>query len=111
MSRPMRTPSYRLHKPSGNAVVTLDGRDIYLGKHGSLEARDSYDRTIAEWLACGRTIPDRGNESPTISELMLCYVKHCEQYFAPREGAESNHLRMIKLSLRVLRRLYGQDDG
>ena len=28
---PVRTPSYRLHKPSGQAVVTLDGRDHYLG--------------------------------------------------------------------------------
>src|SRR5262249_42641764 len=29
MPRRHRTPSYRLHKPSGQAVVTLDGRDIY----------------------------------------------------------------------------------
>jgi len=26
-----RVPSYRLHKPSGQAVVTLDSRDHYLG--------------------------------------------------------------------------------
>jgi integrase len=26
----VRTPSYRLHKPTGQAVVTLNGRDIYL---------------------------------------------------------------------------------
>ena len=25
-----RVPSYRRHKPSGQAVVTLNGRDIYL---------------------------------------------------------------------------------
>jgi len=31
-------PSYRLHKPSGRGVVTLDGRDIYLGPHGSVTA-------------------------------------------------------------------------
>jgi hypothetical protein len=29
-----RAPSYRRHKPSGQAVVTLSGRDIYLGKWG-----------------------------------------------------------------------------
>ncbi len=27
----MRTPSLRRHKPSGQVVVTLDGRDHYLG--------------------------------------------------------------------------------
>jgi hypothetical protein len=30
-----KTPSYRLHKGSGQAVVTLSGKDIYLGVHGS----------------------------------------------------------------------------
>ena len=30
--QPSRTPSYRLHKPTGQAVVTAGGRDLYLGK-------------------------------------------------------------------------------
>ena len=28
-------PSYRLHKQSGQAIVTLSGRDIKLGKYGT----------------------------------------------------------------------------
>lgn len=28
----VRVPSYRLHRPSGRAVVTLGGRDHYLGR-------------------------------------------------------------------------------
>jgi hypothetical protein len=28
-----RLPSYRLHKPTGLAVVTIGGHDVYLGKH------------------------------------------------------------------------------
>lgn len=35
-----RIPSYRHHKPSGHAVVTLGGRDIYLGKYNSAAIRD-----------------------------------------------------------------------
>jgi hypothetical protein len=35
MPRAPRKPSYRLHKRTGQAVVTIDGKDIYLGKHGS----------------------------------------------------------------------------
>ena len=27
----LRVPSYRRHKPSGQAVVTLSGKDFYLG--------------------------------------------------------------------------------
>ena len=34
-SRSLRQPSCRRHKATGQAVVTLNGRDIYLGKHGS----------------------------------------------------------------------------
>ena len=38
---PLRIPSYRLHKPSGQAVVTINGRDIYLGKYNSAPAGPS----------------------------------------------------------------------
>jgi len=33
--RSLRTPSYRRHKPTGQAVVTIHGRDFYLGRFGS----------------------------------------------------------------------------
>jgi len=64
-SRKPPTPSYRLHKASGRAVVSIDGRDFDLGLHGSDESRAVHDRLIAEWLANGRRIPadddhDRG---------------------------------------------------
>ena len=49
-----RIPSYRLHKPSGQAIVRLNGRMSYLGKHGTDASRQKYDRLIAEWLAQGR---------------------------------------------------------
>ena len=30
-----RIPAYRLHKPTGQAVVRLESRDHYLGRHGT----------------------------------------------------------------------------
>jgi hypothetical protein len=47
-SSAFRIPSYRLHKLSGRAVVTLEGRDFYVGRYGSLESRADYDRIFAE---------------------------------------------------------------
>ena len=46
-------PSYRLHKSSGQAVVTVrlsggDRRDIYLGDYNSPESHREYGRIIAE---------------------------------------------------------------
>jgi len=32
-----RVPTYRLHRATGQAVVTLDGRDHYLGVYDSEE--------------------------------------------------------------------------
>ncbi len=36
-----KVPSYRLHQATGQAVVTLNGRDIYLGACNSAERRSS----------------------------------------------------------------------
>src|SRR5262245_18809066 len=64
--RSRSVPSYRRHKQSGQAIVTLtDGlggrRDVLLGKHGSKESRVEYARIIAEWEANGRrTSVDHG---------------------------------------------------
>ena len=44
------SPSYRHHKPSGQAVVTLNGLDHYLGPWKSKASKAEYDRLIREWL-------------------------------------------------------------
>jgi hypothetical protein len=58
-SRRTRIPTYRLHKQSGQAVVTLtDGlgrrRDVLLGKYDTSQSRAEYACVIAEWEAAGR---------------------------------------------------------
>jgi hypothetical protein len=52
-----RTPSYRKHKGTGQAVVTLNGKDHYLGRHGTATSRDEYIRLVSEWMAGGRQLP------------------------------------------------------
>jgi hypothetical protein len=47
MPKPTRPPAYRLHKPSGRAVVWINGHDAYLGAYGSPEARNAYAAAIA----------------------------------------------------------------
>ena len=51
-----RVPKYRLHRATGQAVVSLSGKDFYLGLWKSKASRIEYDRLIAEWLACGRQL-------------------------------------------------------
>jgi hypothetical protein len=41
-----KTPAYRLHRHSGQAIVTLSGRDHYLGLFGSAQSRGLYDKRV-----------------------------------------------------------------
>jgi integrase len=101
---PARTPSYRLHRPTGQAVVTLNGRDVYLGKHGSPVSLAEYDRLVGEWLANGRHLSRAGDL--TVTELILAYFRFAEGYYR-KNGAPTTEVESIRLSLRPLRRLYG----
>ena len=62
-------PAYRKHKRSGQAVVTLSGKDVYLGPHGTKASRIEYDRVIGEWLANGRQLP-KSQATTTVADLV-----------------------------------------
>ena len=79
----VKAPKYRLHKPSGQAVVTLNGRDVYLGAYGSPESKARYNQLVAGWQRSGRTSPIQKNhaaKSVTIDEMLVAYMGHVEQY-------------------------------
>ena len=55
-----KVPSYRLHKATGQAVITLTGPDIYLGAQHSAERREPYEAALNEWLASHHQRPSSG---------------------------------------------------
>jgi hypothetical protein len=61
-------PKYRKHRASGQAMVTLNGRDHYPGPYGSKTSRQEYDRVVWEWQVNGRTFRT-ATESITVAEL------------------------------------------
>ena len=67
-------PKYRKHRPSGQAVVTLDGRDHYLGPHGSEASLAAYDRLTGEWLANGRSTDVSPPEDCSVGALSTSLV-------------------------------------
>ena len=48
-------PKYRLHKQSGQAIVTIGDRDHLLGKRNSPGSRQKYNQLIARWFSAGRS--------------------------------------------------------
>ena len=99
-----RQPSYRLHKPTGQAVVTLNGRDHYLGKHGSTASRHAYDRLLAEWLENGRQLLQ--GEAITVAGVIKTYWPHVVQHYRRRDGTPTHEIEEIRASLRPLNHLY-----
>lgn len=109
-----RIPTYRLHKPTNLAVVRLHGRDIYLGRYGSAESRQAYERAIAEWLANGRQLPPatavRDREPAptvlTVNELLVAYWEHAQRYYV-KNGKPTGELPNMRDAMKPLARLYG----
>ena len=84
-------PSYRLHKQSGQAIVTLNGRDFLLGPHDTAASRSEYRRRIAEWMANGRRIP-RATADLTVTELIAAFKTHAETYYRHFDGTPTSEV-------------------
>jgi len=104
----LRIPSYRHHKASGQAVVTIDGRDIYLGKFKSAASRAEYNRIIAEWTAHGGTLPQSQANDLTVTELAAAFMRHAQGYYRRADGTPTNEIKNFKLAIRRLTNLYGR---
>ncbi len=108
-SSSLRTPSYRLHRPSGQAVVTLNGHHIYLGTHGSPESRAEYDRLLAEWLTNCRRLPTSvavAGSDLTVNELAVAYLRYADSYYV-KDGRPTSEQHNLRQAVRPLRQLYG----
>jgi integrase len=104
-------PGYRHHKASGQAIVTLNGRDIYLGEYRSRDSKQNYDRYVAEWLAAGRRpSPSASAAALTIVEVLAAFKRHAEQYYCKngRPTRTADHFRPL---YKLIHSLYGRDSA
>src|SRR5688572_12474085 len=54
--QPTANPKYCRHKSTGQAYVTLNGVEVYLGKYDSAESKKEYQRQIGQWNQSGRQL-------------------------------------------------------
>src|SRR5262249_33992020 len=116
--RPNPVPTYRLYKPSGQAVVTVraaDGtrKDVHLGEYDSPQSRAEYTRVLQELAASPVTgtahpatsTPTRGL---TVNELLLAFWEHARRHYRRPDGTPTSEIHNYRLAIRVTRELYGR---
>lgn len=92
----IEAPSYRYHV-SGQAVVTFDGKNYYLGPHDSPESKARYYALLNQYHANGMAMPQetaQGNQPITIRVLAAEYLEHARQRYA-NNPAERNRTEGI----------------
>jgi integrase len=106
-----KLPSYRLHKRSGQAVVTLNGTDHYLGDHDSPESKTQYEQLMSQWLASHRQLPPDESLATgtglTINEVFLAYWEHAQVHYR-KNGRPTSQVGLTRLATRPLVELYGK---
>jgi integrase len=111
MARRRSRPSYRLHKQSGQAIVTLpapDGsrRDYLLGPHDSEESHQEYERLLREWRLGARRLPEPLPGDLTIAELMAAFWDHAVAHYRRPDGSQTSEVGNFKLAFRPLKAMY-----
>lgn len=114
MARPRSEfPAVTHHKPTGQARVRIAGRDYYLGRYGSREAKAAYARLIGEAAAVGISGMAFAKAAvaeptgPSINELCLAFVDYVEATYR-KGGKKTSTCSTFKTPVRVLRELYGR---
>ena len=103
-------PSLRLHKPTGQGVVTVrlasGGRkDLDCGGHGTAAAKAEYNRVVGLLAANGGIYPDDGADL-TVAEALVKYVIFIDGYYRNPDGTPTGTADDIKITLGYIKRLF-----
>lgn len=100
-------PRYRKHKTTGQAVVTLSGKDHDLGIFGSKASRQQYDVVVAQWLANDRLLPEAQSKGEiAVCELLVSYWKFAREFYV-KNGLPTGEIPGLNSALRTFKESYG----
>lgn len=100
MAKSKRVPKYRHHKATGQAVVTLDGKECYLGKYGTSNSHKRYTNKIAEWQHSLTQAPSL----VTVAQLSMLFMAWAEGHYI-KHGEPTSEVSLIRYSLKRLNRV------
>ena len=109
MPRPkLSVASYRHYKPNGRARVTINGRDIWLGKWNTPESRSAYARVIADLEANGSAMPRPMAAPSSVAALVAAYLDNVEKNgLYMKNGKTTSERLCLGVAFHPLVRLFG----
>lgn len=85
-------PRYRLHKASGQAIVSFAGVDHYLGPHNTDVSRREYDRLISEFLGSNRNAAAMNRSfGISVADLLTSFLEFAEDFYV-KNGESTSEL-------------------
>ncbi|TWU27924.1 tyrosine-type recombinase/integrase [Novipirellula artificiosorum] len=108
MPRPkVDAPAYRYHI-SGQARVTLDGRDFFLGEYDSPESKAKYFTLLAEYNANGKTMPIATPRQLADAPVTVrCITAEFREYIEVKYANNPHHRRTLQNLCMLLEDEYG----
>jgi len=104
MARKSVSPSYCLHKPTGQAYTRVLGRMLYLGEYDSKESRTKWAKIVSEWSEGNL---DKYGESVSVARLAVAYIRHAKTYYQ-KNGKETSEAHRVRYAMKHLVAKYGK---
>jgi len=111
MPRPRKDkPNYCRDKSTDRAYVTLNGKVKYLGRFGTRESKDAYDRVIGEWIAADRGAAVTVQEKPglSVARLLAKFWQHAKTFYRDGDGNLAGEAFNYRDALKPVLRLYSR---
>ena len=99
-------PSYRYHI-SGQAVVTFDAKNYYLGTYDSPESKARYYALLNEYHANGMCIPAQRDSQPAVITIRVVCAEYRE-YVKQRYASASKEIHRLNGLCSLLELEYGE---
>ena len=106
-------PAYRRHNARDCAVVTLNGKNHYLGPWQSPESHQKYAVLIADWqrnrnpLPAAHSATASAGPALTVGEVILAYFRFAQTRYV-KHGKPTSEISCIRMALRPVRALYAE---
>jgi hypothetical protein len=85
----------------------LHGRDLYLGRYGSRESKERYERTVSLWLMNHRQLPPVASVAGrTVGEVPDAFARHSERHYVHPNGTPTGEHENLLMAIGPLRALY-----